>query len=97
MSNETKDLIKRLEENINERFNKQDEMMQQLIKMVADNNTRLVRIEDAVNRIEANEPADVVALLQQINKKLDEPDYDLQALNKRVFKVESEIERLTQQ
>jgi hypothetical protein len=38
-----------------------------------------------------------MAMLKQINNKLDEKDYDLQALNNRVFKIESEIERITRQ
>lgn len=36
---------------MNERLNRQDEMLDQLIKMVVDNNARLERIENAVNRI----------------------------------------------
>jgi hypothetical protein len=36
-----------------------------------------------------------MSMLQQINGKLDERDNEIQALNKRVFKTESEIERLT--
>ena len=97
MSDEIISIIKSLENTLNERLNKQDEMLSQLIKVVADNNARLERIENAVNRIENNEPDDVMSILVQLNKKLDERDYDLQALNKRVFKTESEIERLTQQ
>ena len=34
-------------------------------------NDHLDRIELAVNRIEANEPADVMALLKQIDRKID--------------------------
>jgi DNA-binding transcriptional MocR family regulator len=97
LSDEIISIIKSLENTLNERLNKQDEMLSQLIKVVADNNARLERIENAVNRIENNEPDDVMSILVQLNKKLDERDYDLQALNKRVFKTESEIERLTQQ
>lgn len=96
---------------MDERMDRQEQMMQQLVSMVGKNNEgftemtkrfdkvdgRLERIENAVNRIEQNEPADVIGMLDQMNKKLDERDYDLQALNKRVFKTESEIERLTQQ
>lgn len=97
MSDQIVSMIRSLENTMNERLNKQDEMLGQLIKMMADNNARLERIENAVNRIEHNEPDDVMSILEQINKKLNERDYDLQALNKRVFKTESEIERLTQQ
>lgn len=97
MNDEIKGMIEKLEKNINERLTKQDEMMQQLINMVGKNNDRLERIEESVNRIEQNEPADIMAVLKQMNGKLDERDYDLQALNKRLFKTESEIERLTRQ
>ncbi|KEF37151.1 hypothetical protein M670_03570 [Schinkia azotoformans MEV2011] len=44
-------MIKSLENTMNERLNRQDEMLDQLIKMVVDNNARLERIENAVNRI----------------------------------------------
>jgi hypothetical protein len=47
--------------------------------------------------MEKNEPADVLAMLKQINGKLDGRDDEIQVLNKRVFKVETEIERLTRQ
>jgi len=100
MSDEIKDMLK-----------KQEAMMQQLINMVGKNNERfndlekrfdkvdqrLESIEASVQRIEMNEPADIMAMLKQINGKLDDRDNDMQALNKRVFKVESEIERLTRQ
>jgi len=55
------------------------------------------RIEQAVTRFEKNQPEDIIALLKTINRKLDERDYELQALNKRVFKVEGVIEKLTNQ
>jgi len=55
------------------------------------------RIEQAVTRLEKNQPEDIIALLKTINRKLDERDYELQALNKRVFKVEGVIEKLTNQ
>ena len=111
MNNEIKVIIEKFEKNINERLTKQDEMMQQLINLVAKNNERfndmdkrfdrvdqrLERIEEAVNRLEENEPADIMSMLKQINGKLDERDNENQALNKRVFKTESEIERLTRQ
>lgn len=111
MSEEIKDMFEKLEKTINERLNKQDEMMQQLINMIGNNNERLNnmdkrfdtadakldRIEAAVNRIEHNEPENIVAILKQINDKLDNKEFELQALNKRVFKNETEIERLTRQ
>lgn len=107
MSDDLKDLLKKMDE----RMERQESMMQQLINLVGQNNERfndmdqrfdgvdqrLDRIEAAVNRIEQNEPADITAMLKQIDKKLDERDNEIQALNKRVFKTESEIERLTRQ
>ncbi|KIY22566.1 hypothetical protein [Mesobacillus subterraneus] len=69
-------------------------------KMEARFNTvdnRLESIEQTLVRMEADQPEDITALLKQINGKLEDKDYDVQALNKRVFKVESEIEKITQQ
>ncbi|WCK57439.1 hypothetical protein PP175_25570 (plasmid) [Aneurinibacillus sp. Ricciae_BoGa-3] len=60
-------------------------------------NDKLERLENTMLRMESDQPKDIKAMLQQINEKLDERDFDIQALNKRVFKVESQIERLSQQ
>ena len=38
-----------------------------------------------------------MVMLNQINKKLDDRDNEMQVLNKRLFKTESEVERLTRQ
>jgi predicted nucleic acid-binding Zn-ribbon protein len=54
-------------------------------------------IKNSVDRMEQNEPADVLAMLKQINGKLDGRDDEIQVLNKRLFKTESEVERLTRQ
>jgi chromosome segregation ATPase len=54
-------------------------------------------IKNSVDRMEKNEPADVLAMLKQINGKLDGRDDEIQVLNKRLFKTESEVERLTRQ
>lgn len=59
--------------------------------------SKVDRVEEAVNRIEQNEPADIMSILKQMNDKLDEREAEIQVLNKRVFKVETEIERLTRQ
>lgn len=82
----------------------QDKMMERLIDMVGkgavkqeEMDEKLDRIEASVNRLEQNEPANIMSMLKQINRKLDDRDYELQALNKRVFKTETEIERLTRQ
>lgn len=58
---------------------------------------KLKRMESALTRLENDQPKDVTAILEQINTKMEVRDSELQALNKRVFKVESEIERLTSQ
>ncbi|MFT9494589.1 MULTISPECIES: hypothetical protein [Bacillota] len=58
---------------------------------------QLERIEETTLRLEAEQPKDITTILNQISKKLDERDNDLQALNKRVFRTESEIERLARQ
>lgn len=62
-----------------------------------ENKEQLARIESAVIRLEENQPQDIIAILDQINKKLDERDDELQVLNKRLFKTESKVERLTRQ
>ncbi len=100
MSDEIKGILKKMDE----RMDRQEAMMQQLLDLVAKNNqkqsdmdAKMDRIEAAVNRIELNEPADIMAMLKQIDGKLDERDNEIQALNKRLFKTESEIERLTRQ
>ncbi|MEC1771976.1 hypothetical protein [Schinkia azotoformans] len=51
MGEEIISMIKSLENTMNERLNRQDEMLGQLIKMAVDNNARLERIENAVNHI----------------------------------------------
>ncbi|MDE5413294.1 hypothetical protein [Alkalihalobacterium chitinilyticum] len=48
-----------------------------------------------MGRIEKDQTEDVIALLKQMNDKMDVRDSEIQVLNKRVFKVESEIERLS--
>lgn len=62
-----------------------------------ENKEQLTRIEETVLRLEADQPKDIMAMLNQINKKLDDRDNEMQALNKRLFKTESEVERLTRQ
>lgn len=57
----------------------------------------VTEIKVSTGRMEENEPANIYTMLKQINRKLDDRDNDIQALNKRVFKTESEIERLTSQ
>lgn len=62
-----------------------------------ENKEQLSRIEESVHRLEVSQPEDIMGILNQINKKLDERDNEIQVLNKRLFKTESEVERLTRQ
>jgi mRNA-degrading endonuclease HigB of HigAB toxin-antitoxin module len=57
----------------------------------------LAAIKNSVERIEMNQPEDIKAMLQTISDKLDERDSEIQVLNRRVFKVESALERLSGQ
>lgn len=58
---------------------------------------QLERIEKTTLRLEAEQPKDISAMLNQINKKLDQRDNELQVLNKRLFRAESEVEKMAQQ
>ncbi len=51
-------------------------------------------IYKAVVRIEEGQPKDIFAILENINQKLDTKESEINVLNKRIFKVETEIERL---
>ncbi|WP_456276529.1 hypothetical protein [Bacillus sp. AK128] len=51
-------------------------------------------IKESVHRIELSQPQDIVALLERMNKTLENKT---EVLNKRVFNVETEIERLNRQ
>jgi archaellum component FlaC len=73
------------------------EFRSDFIEFKKENQEQLTRIEEAVLRLEADQPKDIMAVLSQINNKLDDRDSELQVLNKRLFKTESEIERLTRQ
>jgi hypothetical protein len=73
------------------------EFRSDFVEFKKENQEQLTRIEEAVLRLEADQPKDVMAVLSQINKKIDDRDSELQVLNKRLFKTESEIERLTRQ
>jgi len=77
--------------------NESQEQSEENKKQFKEIKEQLVRIEETSLRLEAEQPKDITAILNQISKKLDERDNDLQALNKRVFRTESEIERLTRQ
>lgn len=93
-------LIGKNNERFNEmdnRFNDIDGRFNQMNSRFDGMDQRLERIEEAMIRLEENEPSNIMSLLQQIDGKMDERDHEIQALNKRVFKTESEIERLTRQ
>ncbi|MBM7662814.1 hypothetical protein JOC85_003625 [Bacillus mesophilus] len=51
-------------------------------------------IKNAVHRIELSQPQDIVAILDRMNKNLENKT---DVLNKRVFNVETELERLNRQ
>lgn len=78
-------------------FTALSEFRSDFVEFKKENKEQLSRIEEAVLRLEADQPKDIMAILNQINKKLDDRDSELQVLNKRLFKTESEIERLTRQ
>ncbi|MDF2925603.1 MAG: hypothetical protein K0R57_4517 [Paenibacillaceae bacterium] len=54
-------------------------------------------IYQAVVRIEEGQPLDIFALLENIDRKLDRRDSEIAVLNKRVFKLESDMERWSHQ
>lgn len=53
----------------------------------------VTEIKTSVKRIEENEPQDIVAMLYNINNKLEFKSYDVSALNKSLFNVTSIIEQ----
>ncbi len=57
--------------------------------------SRLDSIEHSIHRIESGQPVDIKAMLQTISDKLDDRDAEIQVLNRRVFKVESALERMS--
>ena len=73
------------------------EFRSDFVEFKRENKEQLSRIEETVLRLEADQPKDIMSLLNQINKKLDDRDSELEVLNKRLFKTESEVERLTRQ
>ena len=52
-------------------------------------------IKATVDHMSGEVPQDVMGMLKQMNSKLDDKDSDVQALNKRLFRVESTLERVT--
>jgi chromosome segregation ATPase len=56
--------------------------------------SELQEVKEAVFRLEDSQPQDIYALLENMDKKLEERNFEMHALNKRVFKVEAELERI---
>ncbi|WEK53918.1 MAG: hypothetical protein P0Y55_15330 [Candidatus Cohnella colombiensis] len=54
----------------------------------------MVSVKASLNRIETSQTEDVVAILKRIDQRTGERDYENLALNKRVFRLEGEVERL---
>lgn len=55
---------------------------------------KVEEIHKAVVRLEDGQPKDIHAMLGNIDRKLDLKDSEINVLNKRVFKVETELEHL---
>jgi len=51
-------------------------------------------IKESVHRIELSQPKDIVALLKQMNKNMEDKT---DVLNKRIFNTETAVERLNRQ
>lgn len=77
--------------------NESQEQSEENKKQFKEIKEQLSRIEETTLRLEAEQPKDIKAMLNQINNKLDERDNEIQVLNKRLFKNESEVERLARQ
>lgn len=75
--------------------------MQKEIKGVKEEmKSRFDRLEKSIDKAHMDNFASddlILQTLKETNAKLDDREHDIRALNKRVFKVESEIERLTRQ
>ncbi|TCS80394.1 hypothetical protein [Tepidibacillus fermentans] len=84
----TKSEIQDIKSNVNNRFDIIETKLAQLQVDVSE-------VKATVRRIEESHQEDVHAMLQTINNKLDQRDAEIQVLNKRIFKLESEVERMT--
>ena len=58
-------------------------------------------IQGSLNRIEEGQPKDILAILDRIEKKMDGKfhvkDAEINILNQRVFRLETQVEQLNQQ
>lgn len=86
--------IKQAQQDIESQMNSRFDALEVKVAQVQEDTTE---IKAGVNRIEKNEPKDIHAMLDQINHKLNDKDSDVFALHKRLFRVESTLERITNQ
>lgn len=82
---------------LEDRFDTLESRMDNLEKDVKEIKVDLQETKGIVQRIEAAQPQDIKAILYRVNTNLEERDHQIEALNKRVFKNESDIVRLSQQ
>jgi chromosome segregation ATPase len=73
---------------VDQRFSEMDQRFDGMDQRFNEVDERLVRIEAAVTRLEENEPANITSMVKLINEKLDQNNSEIQALNKRVLKIE---------
>ncbi len=80
---------------------KEIHIIQNDISTIKDDQLRIEQkvdgIYNSVVRIEEGQPKDIYAMLENIGHKLDNKDAEIAVLNKRVFKVETDIENLNKQ
>lgn len=84
-----------------EEVDKMEELLKQLLQGqneikidIKEIKSEVTDIKNAVHRIELSQPQDIVAILDRMNKNLENKT---DVLNKRVFNVETELERLNRQ
>ncbi|TBL75075.1 hypothetical protein [Paenibacillus thalictri] len=70
--------------------------LKQDVSLLQDGQRRLEQkvddIHQSVVRIEEGQPLDIYAMLQGVDRKLVNKDSEISVLNKRVFRVETELE-----
>jgi vacuolar-type H+-ATPase subunit D/Vma8 len=86
---------------IMEEVDKMEDLLNQLLQGqneikndIKEIKSEVTDIKNAVHRIELSQPQDIVAILDRMNKNLENKT---DVLNKRVFNVETELERLNRQ
>jgi hypothetical protein len=81
-------------------LNKLDTMQSDITEIktdVAELKTRVIELTVTVNRIEFNQNEDVLSILKRIDLNTGQKDYEMMAVNKRMFHVEADIARLNDQ